>query len=157
MLRRCCTRNCSRVVDPLFLTEVNDTDAPIVYEVSGLAMHHIYNSEKKYCVQQYASGLRGLYLFGKPGRVVVEGPKDVVRRYEHNIKRLRWQKCMVMGRMSFTQDVGERHQWHFRGFDEVASEAELQRMLLQQDLDPIWTELKRGFRDPHRGAPVVDH
>lgn len=75
-------------------------DTPIV--VSLLSMHHIYCEEKKAAIVERALALElgGLYVFGKPGRVVVEGLCANVQRYERDLRLLRWQKLMVMGRIS---------------------------------------------------------
>lgn len=42
--------------------------------------------------------LVGVKLYGKPGRVIVEGNTEtVVRKYLGDVRKLRWQKCVEMG------------------------------------------------------------
>jgi hypothetical protein len=69
------------------------------YYLGLLSMHHIYCSVKRGYMEDTAQqlGLQGLYLYGKPGRVIVEGPEVAVKRYVRGVLRLRWQKCMCMG------------------------------------------------------------
>jgi hypothetical protein len=143
------------------------------FVVSGLAMHHIYCSEKKEAIVQFTSSanptLRGLYLFGKPGRVVIEGLEADVLTYEMKLKKMRWQKIMVMGRVYFPGDdastsedeaansgegsnlivpsaAGYDYSWHFDDFREVSSEAELHRQLMDRGLKEMVDYLNRPFR-----------
>jgi hypothetical protein len=73
-----------------------------IHTVGLLAMHHIYSSEKKQCIETFAPqhDLTGWYLYGKPGFVVVEGRAESVGTYIRKIRRLRWQMCMPMGRIA---------------------------------------------------------
>lgn len=66
----------------------------IIPHVVGLSSHHIYNDEKKHYIilEAVNRNLSGVYLFGKPGRIVVEGNQDDVRRYSAEIRSWRWQK-----------------------------------------------------------------
>eukprot|EP00922_Rhytidocystis_sp_ex-Travisia-forbesii_P046625 GHVS01069485.1.p1 GENE.GHVS01069485.1~~GHVS01069485.1.p1 ORF type:complete len:239 (-),score=10.22 GHVS01069485.1:256-972(-) len=65
--------------------------------ISILYFHHIYNPKKRLSVKEFAlrRDLSGIYLFGKPGRVLVEGSLENVEEYVKAIKRLRWQYVAV--------------------------------------------------------------
>lgn len=58
------------------------------FETVGFYFHHIYNAEKKRLIVQHAKNLSltGLYRYGKPGRVIVEGLQEDVRAYVQQIK-----------------------------------------------------------------------
>jgi hypothetical protein len=61
-------------------------------------MHHIFcPSKRDYIVSSVTDrpGMRGVYLFGRPGRVVVEGPDMSAVQYARKVKQLRWQKCHI--------------------------------------------------------------
>ena len=79
----------------------------IVPHVCIIASHHIYNSEKKeYIVLEAINrDLSGCYLFGKPGRIIVEGELSAVRSYSREIRSWRWQKIIEMA------DVMPSHVW----------------------------------------------
>lgn len=67
--------------------------------ITGLAMHHIYCDRKKAFMEDEARrlGLSGIFLYGKPGRVVVEGASaETVARFASQVTGLRWQKVKVM-------------------------------------------------------------
>lgn len=57
-------------------------------ETVGFFFHHIYNAEKKRLIVKHAKDLilTGLYRYGKPGRVIVEGLQDDVGVYVSHIK-----------------------------------------------------------------------
>lgn len=77
--------------------------------VGLMAMHHIYCSEKKACILDSAGeyNLRGLYQFGKPGRVVIEGDEESVRKYIRAVSRCgHWQICKDMGSMYSYEALG---------------------------------------------------
>jgi len=113
----------------------------MAFTISALAMHHIYDEAKQRAIVDFASALnvRELYLFGKPGRVVVLGiPKDV-RAYEQSIRRLHWQKCFVMG-----HDVTDSME-AFTGFHEVCSEEALRLELQRRHLHHVFELVSRSF------------
>lgn len=116
--------------------------------VTGIAMHHIYCESKKAFILDRAQELklRGFYVFGKPGRVVVEGETDSVLRYERDLRCLRWQKIQVMGRASYDERrlVGSSA----GTLQECLNEDELFRRLAGAQLDDIVTTLKRPFGAP---------
>lgn len=61
-----------------------------------LAMHHIYCQYKRRYIIELARDLdlRGCYLFGKPGRVIVEGCREAVDLYSRSIRAIRtWKLC----------------------------------------------------------------
>lgn len=150
------------------------TIAQPLFEISGLAMHHIYDETKKAAIVGYAAShnLRGLYLFGKPGRVVVEGRTADVRQYERTIRKMRWQKCVVMGRVatafpaslfaeplvrhgdcgppspSIEGAAAAGYAWRFDQFEEVASLDEFTAALLARELDALHEMLCRPFSSP---------
>ena len=110
--------------------------------ICGLSMHHIYAESKIEAIESAArsSSLTGLYLLGKPGRVVVEGRPEDVRTYVSMICRMRWQKCAVM--CSYEM-LGPRR---FNNFVEVVNEAELDARLQAAGLGMVSSDLKRGFK-----------
>jgi len=111
------------------------SDSPVTTEISVLAMHHIYSDEKKQCITGFAAqlGLQGLYLYGKPGRVIIEGPSRDVREYEHEIRRLKWSKCVVLGRVS----EGTIPTCSFDGFHKVLTLDELLSRMPTEELRKI--------------------
>ena len=74
--------------------------APYTLTISVMSMHHIYCETKKEVIVQKAEelSLTGLFVFGKPGAVVVEGTAESIDEYERSLRRLRWQKFQVQGR-----------------------------------------------------------
>eukprot|EP00759_Apiculatamorpha_spiralis_P012110 PhF_6_TR19190/c0_g1_i2/m.28222 len=77
-----------------------------------LAMHHIYSTEKKGYIQSgvQEGNLTGVYLYGRPGRVVVEGCTREVDEYEALIRSLRWSRCCTMGKKVYELIVDEQPQ-----------------------------------------------
>lgn len=68
--------------------------------VGMLAMHHIYCPNKIAFIENQSANmhLAGVRLYGKPGRVIVEGDSEgTVRKYMGAVRKLRWQKCVEMG------------------------------------------------------------
>lgn len=89
-------------------------------------------------------------MFGKPGRVVVEGERDDVLRYERDLRCLRWQKIQVMGRVACNERrlIVETAPTDSFMLIECESEADLFRRLLDAQLDEIVATLKRPFGAP---------
>ena len=116
-----------------------------------LAMHHIYCPTKRQCIVELAElrALSGLYLFGKPGRVVVEGERVAVRDYIESVRAMRWQKCAEMAPLmeSAVWLQGQRSQLfpEQHGFIEVASEDALSRALSDWGAASVDRALKRPF------------
>jgi hypothetical protein len=79
------------------------------HTVGLLAMHHIYCPTKRDHIETRAlqHDLSGMYLYGKPGMVVVEGNVDAVGQYIRFIRGLRWQACVCMGRVARVYHVDE--------------------------------------------------
>jgi hypothetical protein len=122
------------------------------YLVSGIAMHHIYCDRKKAYIVDRAQALMlgGYYVFGKPGRVVVEGERDNVLRYERDLRCLRWQKIQVMGRVEHFKRrlfIEEDPSQTFC-LIECENEDDLFRKLLAAQLNEIVVTLKRPFGAP---------
>lgn len=63
-------------------------------------MHHIYCTNKIGFIEGRSKemDLVGVKLYGKPGRVIVEGDTEAaVRKYLGDVRKLRWQKIVEMG------------------------------------------------------------
>jgi len=112
-------------------------------EISGMAMHHIYSPHKRQCIVEFASAmdLTGVYLFGKPGRVVVEGLSVNIRKYETKMRRLRWSNMKVMGRLRPEVPASRI----FVGFEEMLSLEELHRTLDEKGLGDLRSALESNF------------
>ncbi len=74
------------------------TKVPIIPHICIISSHHIYNDEKKEYIVLEATNrdLSGVYLFGKPGRIVVEGSEEAVRSYSKEVRSWPWQRCSEM-------------------------------------------------------------
>jgi hypothetical protein len=66
----------------------------IIPHIVAISSHHIYNDEKKQYIVLEAinKNLSGVYLFGKPGRIICEGELDAVTMYSKIIRSWRWQR-----------------------------------------------------------------
>ena len=87
---------------PLYLAPVKVLPRPpeIKRFVGMLAMHHIYCTNKIAFIEGRSKemDLVGVKLYGKPGRVLVEGDTEAaVRKYLGDVRKLRWSKCVEMG------------------------------------------------------------
>lgn len=123
---------------------VNKVQSPVL--VAGISMHHIYCDRKKGFIVDRAQELclGGFYLFGKPGRVVVEGDHNKVLRYERDLRCLRWQKIQVMGRIEAMKRCLEQSE----GLIECNDEADLIAQLNNCKLQAIVAALQRPFGAP---------
>ena len=111
-------------------------------------MHHIYcESKKSYIVSAAASrsGLRGVYLFGKPGRVVVEGPGTSAVLYAKKVKQLKWQKCHIAFVGEYQVEVSDNGAAPFYlpsdGMTEIASDRELEALLRNCEIGLVYEAL----------------
>eukprot|EP00747_Dinoflagellata_sp_TGD_P065964 gnl/TRDRNA2_/TRDRNA2_154591_c0_seq1.p1 gnl/TRDRNA2_/TRDRNA2_154591_c0~~gnl/TRDRNA2_/TRDRNA2_154591_c0_seq1.p1 ORF type:complete len:149 (+),score=24.07 gnl/TRDRNA2_/TRDRNA2_154591_c0_seq1:64-510(+) len=120
----------------------NASEAPGL-SVASLYMHHIYNDQKKRFIRKEARrlGLTGLYLWGKPGRVLVEGDSRAVIEFVESVKGLRWQVCQL-------QDTWPLAARHFDGFAESDSDRRFRESLLQrgQELEAVLETLRAAER-----------
>eukprot|EP01006_Ploeotia_vitrea_P025475 TRINITY_DN58335_c1_g2_i1.p1 TRINITY_DN58335_c1_g2~~TRINITY_DN58335_c1_g2_i1.p1 ORF type:complete len:296 (-),score=31.57 TRINITY_DN58335_c1_g2_i1:931-1818(-) len=68
-----------------------------VFASLALYMHHIYNKQKKIDIKAWARelNLSGMYKYGKPGSVYVEGDKEDVDEYLYRLKNLQWKTLIV--------------------------------------------------------------
>jgi hypothetical protein len=75
--------------------------------IALISSHHIYcDSKKEHIVIGAAHNNLGLiYLYGKPGRLVVEGELKALQRYWANVSSWRWQEIKLMMAMRPT------HEW----------------------------------------------
>ncbi|CAL1166413.1 unnamed protein product [Cladocopium goreaui] len=82
---------------------------------AAMYMHHITAPWKQRFIKEAAkrAGLSGICVFGKPGRILVEGPLELVSRYAARIKSWPWKRCDLQG--PWTVD-GDRA---FHGFREI--------------------------------------
>eukprot|EP01006_Ploeotia_vitrea_P002671 TRINITY_DN108438_c0_g1_i1.p1 TRINITY_DN108438_c0_g1~~TRINITY_DN108438_c0_g1_i1.p1 ORF type:complete len:114 (+),score=9.39 TRINITY_DN108438_c0_g1_i1:95-436(+) len=104
--------------------------------VCAMSFHHIYNKNKKRAITEWAKRLElvGIYKFGKPGRVVVEGSAPDVTQYHRAIKQLKWQKAVV-------QCVVPVEKLHWDTFQQVETEEEVKELLHEQQLQEVHREL----------------
>eukprot|EP01080_Neovahlkampfia_damariscottae_P004679 gene4679-8251_t len=63
----------------------------------GVHFHHIYADGKKREIQNGKSvfKLKGIYKFGKPGRLLVYGNQNIVNQFIMRLKSLNWQEIKV--------------------------------------------------------------
>ncbi|CAE7430117.1 unnamed protein product [Symbiodinium sp. CCMP2456] len=89
---------------------------------ASMYMHHITAPWKQKFILQVAktAGLSGRCLFGKPGRILVEGPFEIVAKYTSQIQSWPWKMCNLQG----PWQVEDRA---FDGFDQVASSSEFKK------------------------------
>lgn len=82
---------------------------------AAMYMHHITAPWKQRFIKEAAkrAGLSGICVFGKPGRILVEGPLELVSRYTARVKSWPWKRCDLQG--PWTVD-GDRA---FHGFREI--------------------------------------
>jgi len=97
-----------------------------------LYMHHIAAAQKKRFVRQKAKrgSLTGLYLFGQPGRVLVEGEAAAVDRYVQEVKSLTWMICSLQGSWPLESR-------RFSRFSQLGSDREFREELRRQELTAV--------------------
>jgi len=102
-------------------------------QLVAMHFHHIYNARKKDAITSLADehGLTGVYLFGKPGRVIIEGEEARVQQWVREIKQLRWQQAVMRVRVAITRR-------HFGDFGEADSERDLARRMESAGLADIY-------------------
>eukprot|EP00922_Rhytidocystis_sp_ex-Travisia-forbesii_P019133 GHVS01028378.1.p1 GENE.GHVS01028378.1~~GHVS01028378.1.p1 ORF type:complete len:212 (+),score=31.39 GHVS01028378.1:171-806(+) len=95
--------------------------------ISVIYFHHIYNPKKKRSLKELAfrRDLSGLYLFGKPGRVLVEGSTHNVEDYVKAVKQLRWQHISVK------QTIQHGRGRLFEGFVQIMTDKEFGNSMRQ--------------------------
>eukprot|EP00746_Dinoflagellata_sp_MGD_P032513 gnl/MRDRNA2_/MRDRNA2_17741_c0_seq1.p1 gnl/MRDRNA2_/MRDRNA2_17741_c0~~gnl/MRDRNA2_/MRDRNA2_17741_c0_seq1.p1 ORF type:complete len:171 (-),score=24.95 gnl/MRDRNA2_/MRDRNA2_17741_c0_seq1:64-576(-) len=105
--------------------------------LASMYMHHIYNDKKKRFIKKRARQLQltGLYLFGKPGRILLEGDASAVDDFLHDVKRLPWQICQV-------QDKWPIPERYFESFEECPSDREFRVIMEQQGLHEVLDGLR---------------
>eukprot|EP00434_Breviolum_minutum_P021723 symbB.v1.2.019174.t1/scaffold1559.1/size111769/7 len=66
---------------------------------AAMYMHHITAPWKQKFIREAAkrAGLSGICVFGKPGRILVEGPLEMVASYTARIKSWPWKRCDLEG------------------------------------------------------------
>eukprot|EP00759_Apiculatamorpha_spiralis_P055037 PhF_6_TR7222/c0_g1_i1/m.10791 len=119
--------------------------------ICGFAMHHIYAESKKESITTHANllNLRGVYVYGKPGRVVVEGSSLHVPQYERKIIKLRWQECKVQCRYTHDCEMGYFEADMDQGMmKELDSVKELEAWLENRGLKCVAEDLRRPFHMP---------
>eukprot|EP00439_Symbiodinium_sp_Y106_P059682 s3476_g8.t1 len=89
---------------------------------ASMYMHHIAAPWKQKFILQVAktAGLSGRCLFGKPGRILVEGPFEIVAKYTSQIQSWPWKTCNLQGPW---QVEGRA----FDDFDQLASSSEFKK------------------------------
>lgn len=107
-------------------------------DVALLHFHHIYSSKKKKAIIELTRqhNLGGLYRFGRPGRVLVEGEPAAVARYCTQIKALRWQHVTVVA----TEKI-ETRAFSNSDFCEVSNDRELGRVMSAAGLTSMFKKL----------------
>jgi hypothetical protein len=132
---------------PVTTHPTDEDDKNVSMEIVVLAMHHIYSSEKKGVIEDCAHimGITGLYLYGKPGRVIAEGESKDIAAYESEIRRLRWSRCCTMGRYPFVLPKGKpRYFVNFRNSNSFSDMCEIVESL---ELPQIRQMLTATFRE----------
>merc|ERR1719198_1746467 len=91
-----------------------------------LYMHHITAPWKKRFIREALrkAGLTGLCLFGKPGRILLEGPTLLVKHYAKIIKSWPWKICSLQGPWIVSNRC-------FDSFKEMQSSNEFREAVLQ--------------------------
>eukprot|EP00922_Rhytidocystis_sp_ex-Travisia-forbesii_P046624 GHVS01069483.1.p1 GENE.GHVS01069483.1~~GHVS01069483.1.p1 ORF type:complete len:212 (-),score=32.37 GHVS01069483.1:450-1085(-) len=124
-----------------------------VNRISVLYFHHIYNPKKRAAVKEFAvrRDLSGIYLFGKPGRVLVEGSLENVEEYVKAIKRLRWQYVAVKETLERRRRRGEGRL--FEGFVNVMTDKDFGNAMRQVGLGDTFQRL--FDKCPSTNGPVT--
>ncbi|CAE7730926.1 unnamed protein product [Symbiodinium pilosum] len=106
---------------------------------ASMYMHHITAPWKQKFILQVASsaGLSGRCLFGKPGRILVEGPIEIVEKYTKKIESWPWKTCDLQGPWK----VEERA---FDAFDQLGSNSEFKKAVAQAGLSQELRALRSG-------------
>jgi hypothetical protein len=141
------------------------------HHIGALAMHHIYCPSKKERIHRFAAadGVTGLYLYGKPGRIVVECGADRLARYDRRVRSMHWSKYKLLGRVvrvvdaavpraaspeeaalvatavTVLDDGAAADARLFDTFAEVESEAEMEAELRRRGLGAVWDVINRDF------------
>ncbi|RNA15973.1 RWD domain-containing 2B [Brachionus plicatilis] len=93
----------------------------LVYERVFFYSHHIFSSEKRRCILQWAQelNLTGFFMPGKPGIICVEGDRTSVQSYCAKLRSVPWQKLQIRENQSFELSPSE---WEsvkkFKDFEE---------------------------------------
>ena len=68
--------------------------AETVFVSEWIYVHHLYSGQKKKSLLAWGSELdvTGFTLPGKPGLIVIEGPKTAVQEFSHRCKSMNWQR-----------------------------------------------------------------
>ncbi|CAE7206571.1 unnamed protein product [Symbiodinium natans] len=92
-------------------------------------MHHITAPWKQKFILQAASraGLSGRCLFGKPGRILVEGPIEIVAKYTSQIQSWPWKTCNLQGPWQVERRA-------FEAFSELGSNSEFKKAVVNAGL-----------------------
>lgn len=84
----------------------NENSGKQIYERVFFYSHHIFSSEKRKCINQWAEqlNLTGFYMPGKPGIICVEGDRGNVQSYCAKLRSVPWQKLQIKDNQSFEYD-----------------------------------------------------
>eukprot|EP00667_Euglena_gracilis_P018736 EG_transcript_19957 len=106
----------------------------------AISSHHIYNKNKKRFILRMANKykLTGLYKFGKPGRILIEGAPEDVKEYVKQIKSLTWQRLSVMDDRLTDRRL-------FTGFIEVEEDEDIRTLLAAFGLGDVYHQLVRPW------------
>ena len=114
-----------------------DKDKTVMIAISS---HHIYNKNKKRLIVKMAEKfkLTGMYKFGKPGRIVIEGPPYYIKEYTKALKSQKWQRLQVV-------DERVMPGRSFDTFAEVETDPEIRTALQEVDLQEVFDKLVRPW------------
>ncbi|CAJ1445545.1 unnamed protein product [Effrenium voratum] len=129
---------------------VSDTsDASDLLVRATMYMHHISAPWKQRWIRDVAkqAKLSGLCVFGKPGRILVEGPLSLVRSYTSQIKSWPWKRCDLAGPWPVTSRA-------FRRFRELKGSEEFRREVSNAKLSDELKGIRTAEPKKTEGLPL---
>jgi len=116
---------------------IEEEDKNPVKVLVGVHFHHIYADGKKREIQNGKSvfKLKGVYKFGKPGRLIVYGNQHIVNQFLSRLKSLNWQEIKV--KFEYEIDLDEK----LKEYTGVNSDNELLELLKEVNLEDYFFEL----------------
>ncbi|UJR13641.1 hypothetical protein I4U23_000653 [Adineta vaga] len=106
---------------PLKITTSEQLPMKISYARLWIYSHHIYNTEKRRNIVNWANELHlnGFSLPGKPGIICVEGQESDVEEYWTRLRKLTW-KRLQMKEKELLGDLNDKN-LRFKQFEELNS------------------------------------
>ncbi|KXN67406.1 hypothetical protein CONCODRAFT_80151 [Conidiobolus coronatus NRRL 28638] len=114
----------------------------------GFYMHHIYSDKKKRLIIDSAKRyeLKGLYKFGKPGRVIIQSTNtNDLKQFTKLIKAQTWQICTISSEFEFDISINKDIK-QFEKFITCETDIQIKEGLIEVGLKQFWLDLT-GFKN----------